>query len=310
MGAQFNPRALKLSHLERLKKQKPDEIIVAGMGGSGLPGELVVGMRNSLGFRVPVTVWHDYGLPQTKSKRPLYLCVSFSGNTEETLSGLTQILRRKRQAVALVTTGGKMKAIGEQHKLPMVTFRASDLTPREALGYAYCGLVTILRIVFPTIRQFSPTLHPGRFNATAHALARSLRSRIPLIYTDQSHAVLGYIWKINFNETAKHPAFTNVFPELVHNEIAGLEDKKFPFIALILIDKPNAKISKKIRAFKTILKNFHVPTVELRLAGKNFEERVWNSIILSHLTSFHLAGLKHVNPLQTKSIELLKKLTK
>lgn len=309
--AQFKTNALRARNADRLRKiRKPDEIIVVGMGGSGLPGELLLALRRSLKIPVPIAVWKDYSIPKASTRRPLYIFVSFSGNTEETLSGLAELVNKKGVVPALITTGGKMMALGTRKKLPMVTFDADGLTPREALGYTLSGLVLLLRTVFPTINLISPLLHPKRFDIRARALARKLRNRIPVIYTDREHAALGYVWKVNFNETAKHPAFTNVLPEAAHNEIAGFESRKFPFTALFLTDRGNKRILKKSAAFKKVLGSLRVPAFELKLEGKNFSEGMWNSIILSHLTSFHLAELKKVNPSKTKSIDLFKKLTK
>jgi glucose-6-phosphate isomerase len=45
--------------------KKPDGIVVIGMGGSGLAGDLLVHFSHSLKLPVPVVVWKDYGIPKT-----------------------------------------------------------------------------------------------------------------------------------------------------------------------------------------------------------------------------------------------------
>ena len=60
-----------------------DNIILAGMGGSGHPGDLLNGLHLPL---VPLTVHRTYDLPQIYGKKPLVIVSSYSGNTEEALS--------------------------------------------------------------------------------------------------------------------------------------------------------------------------------------------------------------------------------
>src|SRR3990167_3847886 len=63
---------------------KVDKIVVAGMGGSAVGGDLLKSyMRDS---KIPVFVVKDYSLPGFVDENTLVFAVSYSGNTEETLS--------------------------------------------------------------------------------------------------------------------------------------------------------------------------------------------------------------------------------
>src|SRR5438270_9070582 len=64
-------------------------VVVAGMGGSAIGGSLVEAYGADE-IPVPVTVWRGYGLPAYVNENTLVIAVSYSGNTEETLSGLLE----------------------------------------------------------------------------------------------------------------------------------------------------------------------------------------------------------------------------
>ncbi len=308
---------LKFFNREKLKKMPaPDGIVITGMGGSGLPSNLITKLGTSIGLKIPVLPWKDYGLnPYSETlKNPLFVFISFSGNTEETFSGLKLLIQKKnRPKIAVIACGGELKRMAERFRLPFVTFDPQGLTPRQALGYNYYALIKVLRSVFPKIsaKDLSKKINILSLEKPAQALARRIKSRIVLIYTDSKNSHLGYVWKTNINETAKLPAFTNFFPEIYHNEITAFEKKHFPFFAIFLIDpQTNKKIIKKTKALTKILNSRKIPTAVLALSGKNPEEKTWNSIVLSHLTSFYLAKLNKVNPKATKLIDQFKKLSK
>ncbi len=309
-GNQLGFKNLKEANLFKLKNLKPDGIVVVGMGGSGLAGNVLLGLAKSIGLKTPILLWKSYDLPDIDFKKPLIIFMSFSGNTAETVSGFKKLLAfKKKMAMAAITTGGELKRMAEAHNVPLVSFNAQNLTAREALGYTYYALIKVLRKLFPFLRiqDFSRQIKPLKFKNQAKKLAATINRSIPLIYTDSNYSHLGYIWKINFNETAKHPAFANSMPEMYHNEITGFEKQNFHFLALFLKDAASPKpIVKKTAVTEKILKNSGIKTIGLNLTGKNQEEKTWNSIILSHLTSLYLAKLKKVNPTQTRFTDQIK----
>ena len=63
----------------------PKNIVVVGMGGSAIGGELLKDwLRDTL--PIPIEVCRDYILPAYVNKDTLVLANSYSGNTEETLT--------------------------------------------------------------------------------------------------------------------------------------------------------------------------------------------------------------------------------
>lgn len=316
---QFDAKHLRKNGLAQLAKgARPDGIVLVGMGGSGLAGDILAMLETELGLPVPLVVWKNYYLPETSFKRPLYIFSSFSGNTEETLSGLTDLLAKKAaRRVAVVSsldeTGatGMLGNLAAEYKLPSVFFPSKNLTPRGALGYSVRSVITLLKSCFPSLRVskvFPGNIHPDRLEAEGKRIAAICRTRPVAIYTNTAFAGLGYIWKITMNETGKHPAFASVLPEADHNELGGFEGSPVPFAALFLRGKEAPRMRKKMLLTERTLKDSGVATTHTPLKGRTAAEMVWNGIVLAEWTALHLARTKKTDPERTELIEHFKKM--
>ena len=112
------------------------KIFVAGMGGSGLGGELLKSyMINS---KIPVFPVKDYSLPGYADENSLVFAVSYSGNTEETISAFHDA-RKKNCKIIAITSGGELAKISDKLiKVP------SGMQPRAALGYLFFPMLGVL----------------------------------------------------------------------------------------------------------------------------------------------------------------------
>src|SRR5437660_2642762 len=108
-------------------------VIVAGMGGSAIGGDLAAALLEGE-LKVPLNVHRDYGLPGYVGRDSLVIASSFSGNTEETLSGFAEAKKRNAKLM-VITTGGKLADEAKTMKIPLVTF-GYHAQPRAALGYS------------------------------------------------------------------------------------------------------------------------------------------------------------------------------
>src|SRR3990167_3169327 len=115
---------------------KINRIIVAGMGGSAVGGDLLrLYMHES---KIPVMTIRDYKLPNFVDENTLVFAVSYSGNTEETLSAFDDATRKKAKIVA-VTSGGQLS-----QKARKVIKIPSGLQPRAAVGYLFFPVLGVL----------------------------------------------------------------------------------------------------------------------------------------------------------------------
>src|SRR3989344_7414776 len=118
-----------------------DHIIVAGMGGSGHCGDILAAYAQHAGLKIPVFVVRDYTLPSFVSNKSLVFLVSYSGNTEETLSAFDQALARQARMI-IITSGGKLQRMAEDLR-PLVLV-PSGLQPRLSIGYLFVPILIIL----------------------------------------------------------------------------------------------------------------------------------------------------------------------
>ena len=73
-------------------KEFISNIAVCGMGGSGFAGDLLKVYLSDL--PVEIHAVKDYNLPQVIQRKSLVFAVSYSGNTEETVSAYRSAIRR------------------------------------------------------------------------------------------------------------------------------------------------------------------------------------------------------------------------
>jgi glucose/mannose-6-phosphate isomerase len=277
------------------------------MGGSGISGDIVSAL--SAGSSTEIRTWKDYGLP--REKNALYLFVSFSGNTEETISGLKTAMHKcPSRILGVVTSGGKLKKIAEKKNLRRIIIPSGDLTPREALGYNVNASFTLLRSQFPRLRAPRVSLiTPKKLEDQGKKIARAIKGKIALVYTGEKDHTVGYAWKMFIDETAKTPCFVNVLPEMNHNEIQSFEKTKFPFSALFLAEKKSTiKLKKRIHASAHVLQNKKISSTIIPLSGKTQGDRIWNGILLGAWTGLYLARMNKEDPKSTPAIASLKKI--
>ena len=295
-GKQLTEKNITGFNLKKLSGVRPDGIVIVGIGGSTLVGDVLKGIQEEIGLSLPIVVWKDYGIPKHWFKKPLYVFISFSGNTEEPLSGFTALLKKREKLMAVVASGGKLKDWSLAGKIPLVSFSAGNLAPRQTTGIMFYGLTRILKAagLKVKIKDFSKEADFGSFRNEGKRIASRLKDKIVVIYTDEPHRHLGYIWKIKINETAKSPAFNNVLPEMDHNEITGFDGGKFNGAAIFIESSFSPRMKKRFKLTEKLLKERGLRIIELKLTGKTEIEKTWNMMVLADWASYFLAKLNGV----------------
>ncbi len=303
---------------------KPALIVILGMGGSGISGDITrVLLEDELS--IPIYVNKDYKLPKFADKNTLFLAVSYSGNTEETLSGFDQAVSLGATVVSITSGGGLAKRAKEKN-LPLVII-PKDIQPRAALGYLLIpvlvalekfGLIedktTEIEETIASLKQARENLSPGSSSDENRAkqLAERLIGKIPIIYGSGGITGIAALrWKCQFNENGKVPAFYNVFPELNHNETVGwelLEDitERF-FLIMLRDDQDHSQVKKRINITNSLIQDHFDGVFEVRTKGKSMLERIFSIIYLGDFTSVYLAVIEGIDPSPVERISVLKK---
>ncbi|MEX1092824.1 MAG: bifunctional phosphoglucose/phosphomannose isomerase [Acidimicrobiia bacterium] len=300
-----------------------EDFVIVGMGGSGIGGDYVAAVVSDSPLRA---VGHkNYApLPGWVSRiQPLVVGVSYSGNTEETLSAVDEANGMALPLVAL-TTGGALKDRASAEGWPTVDI-PSGLQPRAALGYLFGAT---LRVVGASSGRsdFVADLNEAADVADeittegstawleAEQLAASLAGRASIIYGGGAiSGAAAQRWKTQINENAKMPAWWSVLPELDHNEIVSWEtlpDMTRETVAIVGLsdDSDAARVSERYRHTRN-LTEYAVPWAgHVRSKGRSAAARIISLTAIGDLVSWMLAVNAGVDPVPVGTIEKLKKL--
>lgn len=295
---------------------RPEQVIVAGMGGS----HLAAGLLKIWKPEIDLIVHRDYGLPLLPEGelRQLVIASSYSGNTEETIDAFEEAGRRGL-ARAAISVGGALLQRARASGVPYVQMPDTGIQPRSALGFSIKGLLRIMgeESGLAEASALAKSLDPIAFEARGKDLAAKLRGYVPIIYTSSRNAPIGYSWKVKFNETAKIPAFVNVFPELNHNEMTGFDStaatrplsEKFFFIFL-KDAADHLKILKRMEVTERLLRDRGLPAIVLEMEERNSSAfyKIFSSLLLADWAAYYTAEIHGVEPDKVPMVEEFKRL--
>ena len=112
----FPRQVRRAMELKAEPSRQPKSVVVAGMGGSALGGQLVADLVRD-DFGIPLLVHRDYSLPEFVDETSLVIAVSYSGNTEETISAVDSAIKRGSDII-IMSSGGTLAALAETRGSP------------------------------------------------------------------------------------------------------------------------------------------------------------------------------------------------
>ena len=294
-------------------------VVVAGMGGSALPVDVLLGSFEGR-FRAPVTVCRSY-TSSTPAEGTLVIGSSFSGNTEETVSCLEQLLDAGASGVVL-TAGGRLAEIATERDLPLVTIPAAregdGFQPRCATSYVVTYLARILSAAGvldapqADLAALPAFLRGLDVRGQAEETAAWLGDRLPVIYTDERHlASLARITKIKLNEHAKRPAFFNALPEANHNETIGFSAANGRFALLYLHDPAShPRVQQRFDVMRQVFTEREMDHMDLRqwtIPGDTDLEKAFAAQTFGEWCAYTCALLAEIDPTPVPMVEEFKK---
>lgn len=318
LQATFQPEILNGSHDDREIKS----IVVTGMGGSALAALVAkVWLKDEL--NIPFEVIRGYDLPAYVGEHTLVIASSYSGNTEETVSALTEARERGAQ-IGIISSGGALAEIAASHDIAFSSL-PSGLQPRMAVLYNLRALTALLEHFSITsgrlaeIESLSEWLGEQSRQwaadvVTDHNYAKQLAEisvgKTAVFYGGAQTAPLAYKWKISWNENAKNVAFWNEYPEFNHNEFMGWGSHPIekPFAVFDLVsDKEHSQILKRFEVSDRLLSGLRPKATVITTQGSTvLAQLLWGSI-LADFTSIYVAILNGVDPTPVDLIERFKK---
>jgi glucose/mannose-6-phosphate isomerase len=331
MGARIAELPLQCREARMLAERCPlppnyrqaDAIVILGMGGSAIGGDLVCALVRDE-CSVPISVNRDYDLPAFVGNQTLVVASSYSGNTEETLSAFAQALERGAMVVA-ITTGGQLAETCRRRNLPLITFEYES-QPRAALGYSFVTLLVLLQemgYIAGKSGQLQETItslehlrsrigvEVPEADNPAKQLARRLEGKLPVFYGAGHLSEVARRGKCQWNENSKAWAFWDVLPELNHNSVAGYGHPASlaPHLHVLMLDSELYHPRHQVRLGVTgeILTQNGIPHEAIQVAGKSRLSQMLWAIHFVDFVSYYLAALNGADPTPVDNIAYLKK---
>ncbi len=301
---------------------KVSEVVILGMGGSAIGGDLVSNLVTSEA-KLPIIIHRGYNLPAFIDSKTLVIASSYSGMTEETLSSFEQVLETDSKKL-VITTGGKLKAMAEDRNIPVFSF---DYTaqPRATLPFSFLPIIGFLqRLGFisdksadvaeavEVLEKLSQRINEGVLLSQnpAKQLANRLYGHLPIIYGADILSEVAHRWKTQLNENSKAWAFYEVFPELNHNAVVGYQFPPELVSKIVVVLLRSAYLPKRIqlryRVTCQLLEQAKVSYQIMDGKGTSPLSQMMSLVLFGDYTSYYLAILYKVDPSPVEAIDYLK----
>jgi glucose/mannose-6-phosphate isomerase len=302
------------------KSWQVDDIVWAGMGGSALPAEFSLSWP---GCPKPFSIYQDYEVPDYVGQNTLFIAVSYSGNTEETLEALTQAEVQKAHIVVF-TAGGKLAERAKKANYPLYeipTYAQPRLTTLffiKALANLYeqlglgKGLCEQLEASAEGVKTALLGWRPdvATKDNPAKKLALELVGKSAVIYAGPKMGVVAKKFKIALNESAKNVAWYNCLPEFCHNEFIGWSgqplDKPYSVVD-IRSNLEHSRVIKRFEVAERLLSGKRPAPHIIEPKGKTLLEQLLWGLAFCDMTSLYLAILNGVNPTPVELVEKFKR---
>lgn len=300
--------ALKLGRRIQFDK-KFNRIIVAGVGASGNAGEL---LKTYLQNKINIETVQDYELPPYCDKETLVFILSYTGNSQEAILCYSDALKKRCETV-IITSNGKLSLLAKDQPVPPKLIQIPrGYTARLALAYMFFPMLVVMSLnnIIEPISQDLASIRQSLSNVQvisdkAYELAKEIEGKTLLLYSSKQMDSITKRWKIMLNENAGIHAFTNTIPDLLHSEIECPYNR---YHVMIFRDiKERQEMIKRINALKGMLTDEKIGVTEIGIKGSSYLTRIFLTLFLGDLTSYHLAQLKGIDPTTTPNIDKYRK---
>jgi len=298
-----------------------ERILIVGMGGSGVAGDVLKLILNQY-TNIDVEVRKTYNLTKTQiAKRPFCLLISYSGNTEETISVAKDAIDENLEWAA-ISSGGELLDLATKHNKNFVKV-PDGLQPRAAFGLMTKAVVNFLpnpnkEIFIKACEEAGSYINnlteddSNEVFEISKNIASQIGTKTAVIYAGSDLTYLvSRRWKTQINENSKSKAYVGFMPEVHHNEILSWEadqkGSKNNFILILLRGDDYKKIDNRFEFTKEVIGS-KVDTIDVRnISSGNLIIDLFHLVLIGDLVSVNLANQLDIDPFNIDAIENLKK---
>jgi glucose/mannose-6-phosphate isomerase len=313
------PSTIEIGKYKLKYKVQISHVMICGMGGSAVSGDYIkTYFEKSL--TTPFTVQRNYYLPKYVDSSSLVIVISYSGNTEETISSLISAIK-SGCPIVFIGTGGKIGEFCSKTGIPFFKI-PSGYQPRASFPLLLFPILKILKLMkiiqfkdsilteiieqLKTLRMAFMVQQEGEKNYSK-TIALKLFNKIPIIWS--SHLCVANRFKNQINENSKQLALAEELPEFNHNHIIGFEglSRDNPYIIVAYrFPSEHPNVSLRYEISKGIIEN-KVEIIELKIQNGDLLTQLVNATYIGDYISMYLAILNGKDPSTVESIDFLKK---
>ena len=296
-------------------------IVLMGMGGSASAGDLILDWLDNK-ISVPAIVHRDPALPRFVGSDTLFVTLSYSGETRETLAAFREA-RKRGSTLVSIGTGGKLQKLSEELGVPFLGVQPAP-APRAALGQMVVASAIALHgygiiqdpgtEIESAARELSRLRNrirrrvPFSENPTKQ-LAASLKDHLPVIYAFRRMASVARRFKNQLAENSKMVAKYGLLPEAGHNEVEAWSNQRFPLAPIFIRDYRESDFEQiMLESFRsTITKASRIEPVQVRLKAGTRLGGLLLPVLYLDFVSVYIALLRGIDPTATPWIRLYRK---
>jgi glucose/mannose-6-phosphate isomerase len=300
-----------------------ERVVVAGMGGSAIGGDLVAAYT-APHCQAPFFVHRNYDLPAwARGPGTLMIASSHSGNTEETLAAFEAAVARDCRLLVL-TTGGKLADLCREAGGALWRFEHHG-QPRAAVGFSAALLLAVLarlrlipdveddlRTAIEVMHEQARTLAAGvpTVNNPAKRMAGQLYGRWVAVVGAEILEPVARRWKTQLNEVAKAWAAFESLPEADHNTLAGSGNPEEAIAhTMVLFLRASSYHPRNLLRTNLTKKAFMLEGLNtdfIDAAGSTPLANQWSALHFGDYTAYYLAMAYGVDPTGIPAIEMFK----
>jgi len=302
-----------------------NKIVFGGMGGSAIAGGLVRDWLDA-DMNIPMETVRGYHLPAYADEETLAFLISYSGNTEETLSCMLDALKKGCKIIS-ISSDGALDRVNKALGLPVIGL-PKMAAARVSFPYLFAPIPYLLaklnllssekvdremveatKIVDRLRRNYAVEV-PFEKNF-AKKSAFQIFGTVPVIYCYGPYRSVGLRFKTQVNENCKLPARFDVFPELNHNEIMSWEAstkilKHYTLILLRSCDEPEEVETRVDLLKEKFFKKQAKSVLEIWAKGETLLARMFHLLFTADMISLYLAVLHRRDPVASQTFQILK----
>ena len=297
----------------RTSSKKLQNIVICGLGGSGIGGNILKDIISKESF-LPLISVKDYEIPKFIDSNTLVIASSYSGNTEETISALEKCVKKNAE-IAIITSGGKLKEFAEKYNYNHIIVPGNH-PPRAMFAYSFVQLFYVLynhNIISDCFKENIRTSisllneNNNKIKEQAKFIAEKLFNTTPVIYVADGFEGVAVRFRQQINENSKMLCWHQVIPEMNHNELLGWRTNTDNLSVIFFRNKIDHKRNQiRMDINKSVIAKYTQNIIEVWSEGETQIENTLYHIHLGDWVSWYLSEMNKVDAVEIDVINYLK----